>query len=394
MLSVMVTGGCGFIGSNFIRYLLEVDPDISVINFDCLTYAGNLANLEDVAQNPRYRFVRGDITNRKAVREVAGAGIGAIFNFAAESHVDRSIHDSSPFVRTNILGTQVLLDAAREFGLPRYMQISTDEVYGSLGPTGAFTEETPLAANSPYAASKAAADLLVRSYVHTFGLPATITRCSNNYGPYQFPEKLIPLFIMNLLRNEPIPVYGDGLNVRDWIHVRDHCAAIERVWRAGRVGEIYNIGGRCERTNLDLTNILLEVMGKPRSLIRFVKDRPGHDRRYAMDSSRVEQELGWQPRIAFDQGLRETIHWYENHPEWVANIRTGQYLRYYERQYGKNETAKQRKGKPETSRRLAVSPGRRLAGGGQSETGNRQKRESARLGTKPNAKRKKSVRTR
>jgi dTDP-glucose 4,6-dehydratase len=335
MLPVMVTGGCGFIGSIFIRYLLETDPDICLINLDSLTYAGNLTNLEDVAKGKRYRFIRGDIADRQAVRQVVESGVRAIFNFAAESHVDRSIHDSSPFVRTNILGTQVLLDAAREFKVPRYIQISTDEVYGSLGATGYFTEETPLAPNSPYAASKASADLLVRSYIHTFGLPATITRCSNNYGPYQFPEKLIPLFIMNLLRNEPIPVYGDGLNVRDWIHVRDHCAAIDRVWRAGRVGEIYNIGGRCERTNLDLTNALLEVMGKPRSLIRFVKDRPGHDRRYAIDSTKIQQELGWHPAIPFDEGLRDTVRWYEEHSEWVASIRTGQYLQYYEKQYGR-----------------------------------------------------------
>jgi dTDP-glucose 4,6-dehydratase len=335
MLPLLVTGGCGFIGSNFIRYLLETDPEIAIVNFDCLTYAGNLDNLSDVARDRRYRFVRGDIADRRAVRQVAKSGLSGIINFAAESHVDRSIHDSSPFVRTNVLGTQVLLDAAREFSVPRLVQISTDEVYGSLGPTGAFTEDSPLSPNSPYSASKAAADMLVRSYVHTFGLAAVITRCSNNYGPYQFPEKLLPLFIMNLLRDEPVPVYGDGLNVRDWIHVRDHCAAIDQVWRHGRPGEVYNIGGRCERTNLELTNTLLELMGKPRSLIRFVRDRPGHDRRYAMDSSKIEQELGWRAQIPFDEGLRETIHWYENHPEWVANIRTGEYLKYYERQYGR-----------------------------------------------------------
>src|SRR5437588_1522671 len=335
MLPVLVTGGCGFIGSNFIRYLLETDPEVSIVNFDCLTYAGNLDNLNDVVRDSRYRFIRGDIADRRAVREAVETGVSAIINFAAESHVDRSIHDCSPFIRTNILGTQVLLDAAREFKLPRYVQISTDEVYGSLGPASAFTEATPLSPNSPYSASKAAADMLVRSYVHTFNLPAVITRCSNNYGPYQFPEKMLPLFIMNLLRDEPVPVYGDGLNIRDWIHVRDHCAAIDRVWRHGKVGEVYNIGGRCERTNLDLTNALLEVMAKPRSLIRFVRDRPGHDRRYAMDSSKIEQELGWRPQTPFDEGLRETIQWYENHPDWVANIRTGEYLKYYERQYGR-----------------------------------------------------------
>jgi dTDP-glucose 4,6-dehydratase len=334
MHPVLVTGGCGFIGSNFIRYLLETDPQIAIVNLDCLTYAGNLANLADIAADPRYRFVHGDITDRAAVREVVSNGVRAIINFAAESHVDRSIHDSGPFIRTNVLGTQVLLDAAREFGVPRYVQVSTDEVYGSLGPTGVFTEETPLAPNSPYSASKAAADLLVRSYVHTFGLSAVITRCSNNYGPYQFPEKIIPLFIANLLRDEPVPVYGDGLNVRDWIHVRDHCAALDRVWREGRAGEVYNIGGRSERTNLELTYALLEAVGKPRSLIRYVKDRPGHDRRYAIDCTKIEQELGWRPRIAFEEGLRETVRWYREHADWVAAIRTGEYLKYYERQYG------------------------------------------------------------
>jgi dTDP-glucose 4,6-dehydratase len=331
---VLVTGGCGFIGTNFVRYLLEHEPELLVINYDKLTYAGNPANLADLANHPRYRFVQGDIADREAVRLVLAAGVRAVFNFAAESHVDRSIHDATPFVRTNVLGTQVLLDAAREFGVARYVQISTDEVFGSLGPTGFFTEESPLAPNSPYAASKAAADLLVRSAVHTFGLPALLTRCSNNYGPYQFPEKLIPLFITNLLRDESVPVYGDGLNVRDWIHVRDHCAAILRVWRAGRVGEVYNIGGRCERTNLELTHALLDAVGKPRSLIRYVKDRPGHDRRYAIDCTKIERELGWRPSVPFDQGLKETVSWYRAHGDWVASIRTGEYLKYYQRQYG------------------------------------------------------------
>jgi dTDP-glucose 4,6-dehydratase len=333
MLSVLVTGGCGFIGSNFVRYLLETAPDVVVVNFDRLTYAGNLANLRDLEGHPRYRFVHGCITDRDAVR-AAAKDAHSIINFAAESHVDRSIHDSGPFVRTNILGTQLLLDAGREVKVARYLQISTDEVYGSLGPTGAFTEETPLAPNSPYAASKAAADLLVRSYVHTFGVPALITRCSNNYGPYQFPEKLIPLFITNLLRDEPVPVYGDGQNVRDWIHVRDHCAAIFRVWRDGRVGQVYNIGSRCELTNLQLTHALLQAVGKPESLIRYVKDRPGHDRRYAIDSSKLERELGWQPQVPFADGLRETVAWYQANADWVAGIRTGEYMKYYEKQYG------------------------------------------------------------
>jgi len=334
MTHVLVTGGCGFIGSNFVHYLLETDPAVSVVNFDALTYAGNLANLADIADHPRFRLVVGDIADRDAVRKAFASGIHSVINFAAESHVDRSIQDSSPFVRTNILGTQILLDAAREFGVKRFIQISTDEVYGSLGDTGAFTEDTPLAPNSPYAASKAAGDLLVRSYVHTFSFPGLITRCSNNYGPLQFPEKLIPLFISNLLRDESVPVYGDGLNVRDWIHVRDHCSAIYQVWKAGRVGEVYNIGGRCERTNLDLTYALLEATGKSRALIRYVKDRPGHDRRYAIDCAKIERELGWKPAVAFEEGLRDTVRWYKDHGDWVANIRNGDYLKYYERQYG------------------------------------------------------------
>ncbi len=333
MRTLLVTGGCGFIGSNFIHYLLEKDPELAVVNFDCLTYAGNLDNLSAVAQNPRYRFVKGDITDPQAVR-AALQGVHAVFHFAAESHVDRSILDSGPFVRTNVAGTQVLLDAARAAGVKTFVQISTDEVYGSLGPTGFFTEETPLAPNSPYAASKAAADLLVRSYVHTFGFPALITRCSNNYGPYQFPEKLIPLFIANLVRNEQVPVYGDGLNVRDWIHVRDHCAGIYRVWKAGRPGEVYNLGGRCEKTNLELTHTLLHLLGKPTSLIRYVKDRPGHDRRYAIDCSKAERELGWKPMIPFEEGLQQTVTWYQQNADWVARVRSGEYLHYYERQYG------------------------------------------------------------
>jgi dTDP-glucose 4,6-dehydratase len=333
MVKALVTGGCGFIGSNFVRYVLDNYSDVELTNFDQLTYAGNLANLADLTEHPRYRFVHADITDRDAVSQ-AVSGMDVVFNFAAESHVDRSIHDSGPFVKTNVLGTQVLLDAAREFKIARYIQISTDEVYGSLGPTGAFTEDTPLAPNSPYAASKAAADLLVRSYVHTFGLPALITRCSNNYGPYQFPEKLLPLFITNLLHDQPVPVYGDGLNIRDWIHVRDHCAAIAAVWRKGTPGEIYNIGGRCEMTNLAMTHMLLELLDKPKTLMKYVKDRPGHDRRYAIDCSKIEKELGWKPAVRFEEGLAETIEWYRDNVDWVNNIRTGEYLKYYEKQYG------------------------------------------------------------
>jgi dTDP-glucose 4,6-dehydratase len=333
MDSVLVTGGCGFIGSNFLHFLIEHEPHVNIVNLDSLTYAGNLANLAGLVEHPRYHFIRGDITDRDTVRSVLREGVHSIINFAAESHVDRSIHDATPFVRTNVVGTQILLDAAREFGVERYVQVSTDEVYGSLGSTGSFTEETPLAPNSPYAASKASADLLVRGYTHTFGFPGLITRCSNNYGPYQFPEKIIPLFISNLLRDEPVPVYGDGLNVRDWIHVRDHCAGIHRVWQAGRLGEVYNLGGRCEKTNLELTQTLLRALGKPASLIRFVADRPGHDRRYAIDCSKIERELGWEPIVPFEEGLRETVRWYQENTSWIDDIRSGEYLDYYERQY-------------------------------------------------------------
>jgi dTDP-glucose 4,6-dehydratase len=321
MFRLLVTGGCGFIGSNFVRYVLETDADAFVVNYDALTYAGNLDNLTDIAANPRYQFIHADITDREAVRSALRSGVQAIVNFAAESHVDRSINDSGPFVRTNVLGTQVLLDAAREFRVARFVQISTDEVYGSLGPTGYFTEQTPLAPNSPYAASKAAADLLVRSYVHTFGFPALITRCSNNYGPFQFPEKVIPLFITNLLHDLPVPVYGDGLNVRDWIHVRDHCAAIFKVLKDGKIGEVYNVGGRCEMTNLHLTHTLLKITGKPTSLLNYVTDRLGHDRRYAIDCSKMEKELNWRPTIPFDDGLRQTVEWYKANTAWAAKLK-------------------------------------------------------------------------
>ena len=334
MHTILVTGGCGFIGSNFVRFLLESEPDVAVVNLDVLSYAGNPANLADLEGHPRYRFLKGDVADPEAVRSALATGARSVIHLAAESHVDRSILDAAPFVRTNVVGTQVLLDAAREFKVERFVHLSTDEVYGSLGPEGRFTEETPLAPSSPYAASKAAADLLVRSYVHTHGLPAVVTRCSNNYGPYQFPEKLIPLFITNLLRDEPVPLYGDGLQVRDWLHVRDHCAALALAWRRGRVGEVYNVGGRSERTNLDLTCALLEIMGKPRTLVRHVADRPGHDRRYAIDCSKIERELGWKPRVPFLDGLRETVEWYRGNAGWVEGVRSGAYRHYYERQYG------------------------------------------------------------
>ncbi len=333
MATILVTGGCGFIGSNFIRHLLQNDPDIKIVNVDALTYAGNLANLADVADNPRLRFIKGDITDRNLVRDAMGEGIEAVIHFAAESHVDRSILDSTPFIRTNVLGTQVLIDVARERHVRRFLQVSTDEVYGSLGPEGAFTEESPLVPNSPYAASKAAADLIVRAAVHTHGFPAIITRCGNNFGPFQFPEKLIPLFLRNLQKNEAVPLYGNGLQVRDWIFVRDHCAAIETVLRKGRVGEIYNIGGRCEMTNLELTHRLLTILGKPTSLIRHVEDRAGHDRRYAIDCSKMEREFGWLPTVSFDDGLNETIAWYRSHLAWLDSVTSGEYRTFYERQY-------------------------------------------------------------
>lgn len=334
MSRLMVTGGCGFIGSNFVRHVLARNPDVSVLNFDALTYAGNLANLRDLADEPRHTFRKGDITDRDAVRAALGEGVDAIIHFAAESHVDRSILDSGPFVKTNVLGTQVLLDAAREFNIARFVMVSTDEVYGSLGPTGYFTEETPLHPNSPYSASKAAADMLALSYAHTFNTPVVVTRCSNNYGPYQFPEKLIPLFISNLMRDEPVPVYGDGQQVRDWIHVLDHCEAIELVWRQGRIGEVYNVGGHCEKANLDLTHTLLDLLGKPRTLIKYVADRLGHDRRYAIDCRKIESELGWKPQRNFENGLRETIAWYQANTDWVEAIRSGEYQQYYQQQYG------------------------------------------------------------
>ena len=335
MPTVLVTGGCGFIGSNFVRHLLASDPEATVVNLDALTYAGNLANLADLAGHPRYTFVKGDVTSRDDVRAAMGRGVADVIHFAAESHVDRSIQDSGPFVRTNVIGTQVLLDAAREFGVKKYVQVSTDEVYGSLGETGFFTEETPLHPNSPYSASKAGADLLVQAYHHTFGLPAVITRCSNNYGPYQFPEKLIPLFVTNLLNNQPVPVYGDGQQVRDWIHVLDHCRGVEAAWRRGKPGEVYNFGGRCEKANLDLTKLLLRLLGKPESLIRYVADRPGHHRRYAIDCAKAERELGWKPQVTFEAGLAETIEWYQANTDWVASIKNKAYLSYYEKQYGK-----------------------------------------------------------
>lgn len=324
---ILVTGGCGFIGSNYIRLELETNPQISITNLDALTYAGNLDNLADLANDPRYELVQGDIADQALVAKlVRSRNFDAIINFAAESHVDRSIHDATPFLRTNVLGTQSLLNAVREAGIPRYLQVSTDEVYGTLGPDDpAFSETTPLAPNSPYAASKASADLLVRAAHHTFGLNTVITRCSNNYGPYQFPEKLIPLFITNALAGLPVPVYGDGMQIRDWIHVRDHCKGVAMALRHGRAGEVYNFGGRSERYNMDVTRAVLKLTGKPETLIRHVTDRPGHDRRYAVNCSKAETELGWKQHVTFEQGLAATVEWYQTHTDWIKRVRSGAY---------------------------------------------------------------------
>jgi dTDP-glucose 4,6-dehydratase len=335
MKTVVVTGGCGFIGSNLIRWLLVNRKDWRIINLDKLTYAGNLENLSDVQNHPNYRFVKGDISDPDFARNALRNGVDYVMNLAAESHVDRSIMDSRPFIQTNVVGTQCLLDVCRNASVKRFVQISTDEVYGSLGPTGYFTEATPVTPNSPYSASKAAADLLVGSYHHTFGMDTVTTRCSNNYGPYQFPEKLIPLFVSNLLNDQPVPVYGDGQQIRDWIHVSDHCAGIVAACEQGKAGETYNFGGECEKTNLELTHSLLKLLGKPISLIRYVSDRPGHDRRYAIDCSKAKRELDWAPQVRFEAGLNQTLDWYKSHQSWVDNIRTGAYREYYEKQYGK-----------------------------------------------------------
>jgi dTDP-glucose 4,6-dehydratase len=308
-------------------------PDYEIINVDLLTYAGNPENLRSVENHPRYRFVKADIADRAAMEPLFAEGIDAVVNFAAESHVDRSIMQPDLFVRTNVLGTQTLLDLAKRHGAGKFIQISTDEVYGTLGETGLFTEESCLRPNSPYSASKAGADLLVRAYHETYGLNVNITRCSNNYGPYQFPEKLIPLMIMNALEDKPLPVYGDGLHVRDWLHVEDHCRAVDLVLHRGASGEVYNIGGNNERTNLEVVKLILAELGKPESLIRFVADRPGHDRRYAIDAAKIRRELGWRPKYDFETGIRETIRWYLANREWLNRVASGEYLRYYERQY-------------------------------------------------------------
>ncbi len=335
MKTILVTGGAGFIGSNFVRYMLHTHS-YRIINIDKLTYAGNLENLADVESHPNYTFVKGDICDRLLIDKLfQEEHIDTVVNFAAESHVDRSILGARVFVETNVLGTQTLLDAAKTHGVEKFLQVSTDEVYGTLGETGYFTEETPLAPNSPYSASKAGADLLVRAYHETFKMPTLITRCSNNYGPYQFPEKLIPLMIANALNDKPLPVYGDGLNVRDWLYVEDHCRAIDTVLHKGKFGEVYNIGGHNEKRNIDIVKLILQKLGKPESLITFVKDRPGHDRRYAIDASKIERELGWRPQETFESGIEKTIQWYLEHRKWWERIISGEYQKYYELQYEK-----------------------------------------------------------
>lgn len=347
-MKLLVTGGCGFIGSNFIRFVLRNHPDWRIVNLDKLTYAGNLKNLEGIEANERYKFVKGDIADRALVDKLfSQEKFNAVVNFAAESHVDRSILDPSPFVETNIKGTQILLEAARKYPVERFVQVSTDEVYGSLGETGFFTEESPLRPNSPYAASKAAADLLCRAYHKAYGIPVIITRSSNNYGPYQFPEKLIPLMIRNALIGKELPVYGEGKQVRDWLYVEDNCQAIDLVLQKGRVGEIYNIGGGCEKRNIEVVEMICDILerlvpdtvalyGSPRTRIRFIKDPRGaaHDFRYALDCSKIASDLGWRPKVCFEEGLEKTVKWYLENQDWVESVITGEYLTYYERVYG------------------------------------------------------------
>jgi dTDP-glucose 4,6-dehydratase len=335
MKKLFVTGGAGFIGSAFVRLALEELPGCRVVNFDALTYAGNLDNLKEI-KDDRHLFVRGDICDPRAVLDALEDGADAVVNFAAESHVDRSIHSASDFIRANVLGTQVLLDAARERGVHRFVQVSTDEVMGSLPERddAFFTEQSPFEPNSPYSASKAAAEHLCRAARHTHGLDCVVTRCGNNYGPRQFPEKFLPLMLSNAMADEPIPVYGDGRNVRDWIYVEDHCRAILAVLERGRAGEVYNIGARNERRNIEVAESVLKSLGKPTSLLKFVKDRPGHDRRYAIDPTKVETELSWRPRETWESGLEKTIRWYQENAEWVARARSGAYREYYAKQYG------------------------------------------------------------
>jgi len=349
--TVLVTGGAGFIGSNFIRLLLKNHGDYNILNADVLTYAGNLENLKDISDNSRYTFINADIRCRDEIDGIFNSyDIDAVVNFAAESHVDRSIEEPEVFLTTNVIGTQTLLDVAKKHwkinhedkysrkfkkGV-KFLQVSTDEVYGALGTIGKFTETSPLLPSSPYAASKASADMIVRAYHETFGMPVNITRCSNNYGPYQFPEKLIPLMINNCLQNRDLPVYGDGMQIRDWLHVSDHCAAIDAVFHKGTDGEIYNVGGNSERTNIDIVRQIISLLGKSENLIKHVKDRPGHDRRYAIDNTKITSQLGWKPIYTFDKGIKETIEWYLDNTKWIDKIVSGKYADYYNKMYGQS----------------------------------------------------------
>lgn len=349
MKTVLVTGGAGFIGSNFVKLMLKKHPDYNIINLDSLTYAGNLENLSDIDRSANYTFVKADIRDRDTIDSIFKTqNIDFVVNFAAESHVDRSIEDPEVFLTTNIIGTQVLLDTAKKYwkvnpddkyckeykaGV-KFLQVSTDEVYGALGETGLFTETMPLLPNSPYSASKASADMIVRAYNETFGMPVNITRCSNNYGPYQFPEKLIPLIINNCLNDNDLPVYGDGMQVRDWLHVSDHCEAIDTVLHRGEDGEVYNIGGNNEKANIEIVRLIISSLSKSEDLIKYVKDRPGHDRRYAIDNTKITNQLGWKPAYTFEEGMKETIQWYLDNAEWMENIASGDYAGYYEKMYG------------------------------------------------------------
>ncbi|MFT8710305.1 MAG: dTDP-glucose 4,6-dehydratase [Sporolactobacillus sp.] len=334
-MNLLITGGAGFIGSNFVHHMVQFHPSDTIVNYDLLTYAGNLENLKDIENHPSYHFVRGDIRNRELLEYVFDQfQIDTVANFAAESHVDRSITEPDLFVKTNVLGTQTLLDVAKSRNVKKYLQISTDEVYGSLGADGYFTETTPLAPNSPYSSSKASADLLVRAYYETYGMNVNITRCSNNYGPYHFPEKLIPLVITNALEGKDLPVYGDGKNIRDWLYVEDHCAAIDLVLHKGVSGEVYNVGGHNEKRNIDIVELIVDTLGKSRELIKHVTDRLGHDRRYAIDPTKIETQLGWKPQYTFETGIKATIQWYLEHEDWWRKIKSGEYMDYYKQQYG------------------------------------------------------------
>jgi len=332
-LRILVTGGAGFIGSNFIRYFLSTYPESALVNLDKLTYAGNLDNLSDLHSHPGYEFIRGDICDADVVRDILARHLDAVVHFAAETHVDRSIADAREFIRTNVQGTCTLLEASRRVKLPRFLHVSTDEVYGTLAPGESAHEQSPVLPNSPYAASKAASDLLVRSFWQTYRFPALLTRSSNNYGPYQFPEKFFPLMITNAFEGKPLPVYGDGLNERDWIFVEDHCRGLDRVLRSGRPGETYNIGYGQGLTNLSVVRRLLQILNKPEDQIKFVEDRPGHDRRYALDCSKIRKELGWEPTVTFEDGLERTVEWYRTHADWVQKTKSGEYKDYYQRFY-------------------------------------------------------------